>query len=165
MQQTSSLSSASRVIDWTVDEIKWGSKLYANSMFTMITHPLETLTNIGKLILHPLDTCESIGQQIVEHPLGSLINIGLSYGTGYALNYALESSVLTNSTQSSIEVKGIQIPIEKITHPDLALTDVAISVIAETTRSAGLAAQGVYTTGLNLLRTAARTLSFFEFDH
>jgi hypothetical protein len=143
---------------WTVDELKWGVSTYVSGLYNMIAHPLETLKNVGRAICHPLETSEGVAEQLIAHPLGTAINLGLSYGTGIALNYAMESTTVNFSVQSGIEASTV------VTETT-CLPGFATQAIEATSASAVFIAEIACSKGMRFLRQAAKALCTIEVEH
>lgn len=157
--------SAYQALKWTVDEIKWGTCLYFSGLYTLLVHPIETIKNLGKAICNPLDTSETIAKQLVEHPLGSAMNLGLSWGTGVALSYAIESSALNMTLQTGLEAGSIDTTISSAatsTTSSLGLTEIASTAFEATTATVMMIAEVASSSSMRFLRKAAEAISHFE---
>lgn len=161
---TLNTGSAYEALKWTVDEIKWGTSTYISGLYTLLFHPIESIKNLGKAICNPLDTSETVAKQLFEHPLGSAVNVALSWGTGVALNYAIESSAVNMTLQTGLEASTLDTTATTLNSASstIGLSELAATAFEATTSTVILIAEVASSRSMRLLRQAAKAISHFE---
>lgn len=159
------IGSAYQAFKWTVDEIKWGTSLYVSGLYTLFVHPIETIKNLGRAICNPLDTSENVAKQLIEHPLGSAVNVALSWGTGVALSYAVESSALNMTLKTGIEAGSIDTAASSAasaTSTGFGISEIASTAFEATAAAVVMVAEVATSKSMRLVRQAAKAISHFE---